>query len=364
MSQENLDLINNMEYEEKIDIEDLFLPEIKTSGTKVSEIKEEPNLGNEFNFSTSLNDEKRENLNFEMKRDITKLFDEFDTMCLQDYDQARVQRVQDLFEIYFKEQSWLSMKLLEKQLEHKSNELIILKEQLEKSSLANSELHQRIQELEKSNKKLLDENLLQNTIQVPNTYDHKKQKSENIKLFEDKLKGQISVHDSNKLHKSNFCQLSFERSLELKKHMEFHKKSTAEYDVDNQKTISPEKLSKSKPRKYSSVTCPICNLVLSYSGSLTKHISGVHEGKRPLQCSSCKQRFATNKDMKRHTDAVHENMRPYQCSMCHKRFSLPYKLKRHVATVHEKKNPFQCQVCEKFYGAKSDLTRHMKKFHN
>ena len=141
-----------------VDIKDLSFLENKISTKDMIEIKEEPNHGIEFSFSTSAHDEESETLKLEMKQDISKLFHEFDMMCLYDYDQTRVGKVQDLFERYFKEQTSLSIKLLEGQLKHKTNELITLKEEFEKSRLANSELHQRIQEFE--NQKLLAENCI------------------------------------------------------------------------------------------------------------------------------------------------------------------------------------------------------------
>ena len=140
-------------------------------------------------------------------------------------------------------------------MKQKSNELITLKDQLENASSADSELHQRIQEFEKSNKtslvktidikeepidikdfNLMDENLNQNTIHVQNIDDQEKQKSEKIKLCEDKLKRQNSVHDSNKLQ-CRFCKSRLGRSFILKKHMETHKMYTPVNDINNDKMI-------------------------------------------------------------------------------------------------------------------------------
>ena len=66
----------------------------------------------------------------EMEKEIVKLFEEFDVMTLCDYDQTRVGKVQQLFEKYQTIAQEVIVKLHEKVLEVKTNELDRTKEEL------------------------------------------------------------------------------------------------------------------------------------------------------------------------------------------------------------------------------------------
>lgn len=99
--------MNDLEFEEKVDIDDLVLPTNKRI-TQMIEVTEDFDFGMESSPS-SIHDMKMksEALKLEMKEEISKLFDDFDMMCLQDYDQTRVTKVESLFEKYLKEQTCL-----------------------------------------------------------------------------------------------------------------------------------------------------------------------------------------------------------------------------------------------------------------
>ena len=103
--------VNNIKFEDKIDIEDLVLPP-KPTGTPIMEkidIKEEPldidiiavhERTKQSGFA-GIRFEK-EDFPSDMENQISKLFEEFDMMSLHDYDQMRVEKVKQLFEKYHK----------------------------------------------------------------------------------------------------------------------------------------------------------------------------------------------------------------------------------------------------------------------
>ena len=80
------------------------------------------------------------------------LFGEFDMMTLYDYDQTRVRKVKELVEKYQTITQEVIVKLHEKTLEVKANELDRTKEELQLSKSKILTLSKRVQELEKEKK--------------------------------------------------------------------------------------------------------------------------------------------------------------------------------------------------------------------
>ena len=125
-------LRENIDFDEKVDIEDLVLLSEKTSTPNMenNDIKEEP-MDPEFSSAQSsqsvLSSYHSENEHFhhEIEKDIGKLFEELDMMSRYKYDQMRVRKVMRLVEKYQridpKEQ--VSIERLEKNLEAKTTEL-------------------------------------------------------------------------------------------------------------------------------------------------------------------------------------------------------------------------------------------------
>lgn len=288
----NLELLNNIKFAENIDIGDLSLPKIKRSKIEEFEIKKELDPGNGLSISTSAPYEESETLKFEIKQDISKLFDEFDMMCLHDYDQTRVEKVQNLFERYLSEQISFSVKVLQNQLKDKANELIIVKEALKKSNSANLELH-------------------------------KKCKSITNKLVN--LKGEIEESDSD--------------SLELPKKIQ-------EYENDNSKLSLKTKvfpyshdqakstILKNKTQKeIKQFPCATCNSSFTRRDNLKKHVLSIHENMKD-KCKFCGNKYRKDK-LKEHISAVHEGKKPHKCELCNASFGRIWDMKTHIQS-HDK----------------------------
>ena len=130
-------LVNNIKFEDKIDIEDLVLPP-KPTGTRIMDkidIKEEPLYidiiaVHERTKQSGFAGIRFENEDFpsNMENQISKLFEEL--------DQLRVEKVKQLFEKYHKENQYGDMnrttvEMLENNLEEKKTELSKLKQEFE-----------------------------------------------------------------------------------------------------------------------------------------------------------------------------------------------------------------------------------------
>ena len=50
--------------------------------------------------------------------------------------------------------------------------------------------------------------------------------------------------------------------------------------------------------------------------------------------------------MKRHVTMVHEGKKPFICDICDYNCSLKSTMNIHVASVHEEKKPFTCFICD------------------
>ena len=190
------ELIDNIEFEDKVDIEDLVshseptgIPNLETIGIKEEPLKQicntmasyESNKLEEFlmvherinssSFATVSDKNEvfqpeivlrqsgvlpskpvgseNEVFQSEIEKEIVKLFGEFDMMTLYDYDQTRVRKVKELVEKYQTITQKVIVKLHEKTLEVKTNELDRIKEELQMAKSTNLTLSKRIEELEK-----------------------------------------------------------------------------------------------------------------------------------------------------------------------------------------------------------------------
>ena len=109
--------------------------------------------------------------------------------------------------------------------------------------------------------------------------------------------------------------------------------------------------------------CSICDANFTQRGKLNRHISTVHEKKKPFKCSICDCSFSSKHYMNTHVASVHGGKKPFKCSECYSSFSMNSDLKRHIASVHEKKKPFKCSKCDSNFSARQVLNRHMKRKH-
>ena len=102
-----------------------------------------------------------------------------------------------------------------------------------------------------------------------------------------------------------------------------------------------------------SFNCGICKRKFSFRFSLHRHISEVHEEKRPHKKVT----------MNNHKELVHEEKKKFQCGKCDKAFSDKSSMTRHITSVHEGKKPFKCNRCDFTSSQKISITRHIASVH-
>ena len=75
-------------------------------------------------------------------------------------------------------------------------------------------------------------------------------------------------------------------------------------------------------RKQGSFQCKICDAFFKEMGTLKRHITSVHEGKKPFECEICSKRFSVRNEIEKHTSSVHEEKKPFKCEICDYRISV------------------------------------------
>ena len=67
--------------------------------------------------------------------------------------------------------------------------------------------------------------------------------------------------------------------------------------------------------------------------------------------------------MNRHITLVHEEKKPFKCSVCEYKYSESSNINRQIASVHERKKPFNCKICKPSFSEKGNMVLHISAIH-
>ena len=129
------------------------------------------------------------------------------------------------------------------------------------------------------------------------------------------------------------------------------------------KSLEVQKMSE-KAKKQTSFSCNTCEKEFGKKFILKRHISSVHEGKKPNDCGQCGKKFAQKTALEQHVLTVHEGNKSFKCKICRKYFGQPQNLKSHINAVHNKIKPHKCQICKETFPAKINMTQHIAQKHS
>lgn len=150
-----------------------------------------------------------------------------------------------------------------------------------------------------------------------------------------------------------YCDVEFEEKEEVERHMKI--------------THQDSNIGTKKLRNVYSITCKICNNVLSgqkaFDSHMLRHTSQIPRNpnpkpKRELECSFCHKKCESPYALRIHTEQTHENDLEHICESCGKRFTSKASLKQH-RFIHAEENQFKCTLCPKTFRYKRFLNRHM-----
>ena len=153
------------------------------------------------------------------------------------------------------------------------------------------------------------------------------------------------------------CSLQFGSVAVFDIHLSLHKQNKIQENL-----VCKSGLKRNNGKK--SFNCEICNKLFLSKQSLKKHISSVHEAKKPLKCKFvrcdlCGRDFTSKRNLHQHVKLTHD----IKCKICESGFDTRRDLVRHIASVHEWKEYFECKICTKGFNSKMDLSRHLKFVH-
>ena len=57
-----------------------------------------------------------------------------------------------------------------------------------------------------------------------------------------------------------------------------------------------------------------------------------------IKCDHCEKSFSSKQDLNRHVSAVHDGRKPFQCPICFMEVSFQGNLRKHIREIHDKIN--------------------------
>jgi len=130
------------------------------------------------------------------------------------------------------------------------------------------------------------------------------------------------------MYKCNICKKPYKKPKAYKRHME---------EVHN--TVADD---------LPQLECNQCKLCFPTVAQLHAH-HRTHVRAKPKTdncCPHCEKRFTTSGTLKRHIEGIHNQIKPYVCDLCGKSFNYITGLKDHKL-VHTDECPFECPVCKR-----------------
>ncbi|RHY31105.1 hypothetical protein DYB32_003755 [Aphanomyces invadans] len=87
----------------------------------------------------------------------------------------------------------------------------------------------------------------------------------------------------------------------------------------------------------------------------------------PVECTFCRQFFASKKTLHGHIQAVHRQREEYPCPDCGNVYSTKPNLNKHIRVIHQTGPAapmFSCDLCDRSFHYKHVLKKHLQAMHN
>ncbi|XP_075237751.1 uncharacterized protein LOC142333979 [Lycorma delicatula] len=175
-------------------------------------------------------------------------------------------------------------------------------------------------------------NIKTNELQINDKYLHSVKTEEEIGFYP----GHVTIDEgiikgsTTKSFICNFCQKSFHRKHDLKRHINSH----------------------TKEKNY---ICNFCSKSFNESSELNLHFK-IHMEEGYI-CKCCQKSFKNKNNIKAHLN-THTNEKNYVCNFCQTSFHRKYDLIRHIKS-HSKEKNYICNFCSKSFNESSELHLHL-----
>lgn len=163
---------------------------------------------------------------------------------------------------------------------------------------------------------------------------------------------------TNPIFVCNHCNLKFEDSLSMQKHLLTHPNlrpyvcQKCGKDFKKDQNLRQHMISHKDDRPY---ICKICQSAFKSVPCLKQHLI-THKEDRPFMCKDCGSRFKSMQGLKMHV-MIHSKIKPLSCKTCGKTFTFLGNLQRHFR-VHTGERPYQCKFCDKRFTQSNGLKAH------
>ena len=311
--QSNLVMMDKMEFEEKVDIDNLVLTSkpLKLAEIQINDIKQEPIEEEKKHNIFQWDHDEGNKFKLNMEENILELYEELDKEKFEhstmDFNARRLLKIRQFVEMMaqydplkiYHEIKPFSCKLCDKSF----LEVHEVKEHIK--------IHNSISEVED----------LRNQLKSLKTQ---------VKEVEQKLKTSQSKMASQTIQKNEL-----KSKVEIK--MARKRKASAVSAKPDSEFILAPKVAEKDPNK----TCPICEAVFTTAVSCKRHIATVHEENKQFECFECSAKFKAKSTLSTHIKGIHMDEKPFNCKICPKGFTRMSRLLKHESKCFKKENMFE-----------------------
>ncbi|NXW59093.1 ZN142 protein, partial [Eurystomus gularis] len=166
-------------------------------------------------------------------------------------------------------------------------------------------------------------------------------------------------HEGVKPHKCRYCEFSTTRHYRLEAHQSLHTGvgriacgiCSQTFGTNSKLRIHRLRVHEKTPTHF----CPLCDYSSYLQNDITRHVNSCHHGELNFGCSRCEARFSSETALKQHVLRRHEEKVSYGCPRCGFVCHSEATLKCHVQKQHPH---LECSTCKETFATREALEEH------
>ncbi|NXJ48292.1 ZN142 protein, partial [Spizaetus tyrannus] len=166
-------------------------------------------------------------------------------------------------------------------------------------------------------------------------------------------------HEGVKPHKCRYCEFSTTRRYRLEAHQSLHTGvgriacgiCSQTFGTNSKLRIHRLRVHEKTPTHF----CPLCDYSSYLQNDITRHVNSCHRGELNFGCSRCEARFSSETALKQHVLRRHEEKVSYGCPRCGFVCHSEATLKCHVQKQHPH---LECSTCKETFATREALDEH------
>uniref|UniRef100_A0A8D0F705 Zinc finger protein 142 n=1 Tax=Strix occidentalis caurina TaxID=311401 RepID=A0A8D0F705_STROC len=166
-------------------------------------------------------------------------------------------------------------------------------------------------------------------------------------------------HEGVKPHKCCYCEFSTTRRYRLEAHQSLHTGvgriacgiCSQTFGTNSKLRIHRLRVHEKTPTHF----CPLCDYSSYLQNDITRHVNSCHRGELNFGCSRCEARFSSETALKQHVLRRHEEKVSYGCPHCGFVCHSEATLKCHVQKQHPH---LECSTCKETFATREALEEH------